>query len=417
LSTPLGSSSSRPRHPRRAARAVRCPRLPSIAVTHAASLTSPGVRSPFGFSCWDGSACAAMRPVCAASSRCACRTSSPRRRGTLVGWSKPCRPSARPSVGTPGPGWRPACRGRPVRPPGSAWSERLRYRPCPPDRRSASTRGPGGGVIALAPCWSSGRRLGSWICGRTARLRPSRPGSPRSPASGGVCRDRRDLDADGMRQGAPQAVQGVDRWPLVHTLRHALAAFLSHHRAAGQAAALGTAPVRLPLRSPGPVMRMYQGRRQRSTQGPLRAEAARASPRPTRRGLAGGPDTPRPGHAHGGYGPRPRYQPPDGLRRPAARRTARPHTTAMAAIGAGIDARHSRPAPPLVREGGRQQAALAREAGAGLDAFRPDGLPREDPAAARWRARRVASAGALAVHPLAGPLRLGTRCVQRWWPR
>ena len=153
----------------------------------------------------------------------------------------------------------------------------------------------------------------------------------------------------------------VEWWPLVHHLRHALEALLIDHRAAGQAAAIGTASVRLPLRSPGPVMRMYQGRRQSSTKGQLRTEAARARATPARRGLSGGPDAPRPGHAHRGYGPRPRYQPPDGLRRPVARPAAPPQTAAMAAISAGIAARRSRPDPPLAREGGRQQAALARD--------------------------------------------------------
>jgi transposase len=56
-----------------------------------------------------------------------------------------------------------------------------------------------------------------------------------------VCRDRSDLYADGIRRGAPQAVQVVDRFHLVQNLRQALEAFLSHHRPALQAAAMCTA--------------------------------------------------------------------------------------------------------------------------------------------------------------------------------
>jgi transposase len=90
-----------------------------------------------------------------------------------------------------------------------------------------------------------------------------------------VCRDRSDLYADGIRRGAPQAMQVVDRFHLVHNLRQVLEAFLIDHRAALQAAAIGTAQALLPLRSPEPVTRMYQGRRQSSTKGQLWAEAAR----------------------------------------------------------------------------------------------------------------------------------------------
>ena len=79
-----------------------------------------------------------------------------------------------------------------------------------------------------------------------------------------VCRDRSELYADGIRRGAPAALQVVDRFHLVHNLRQALEAFLIDHRAVLQAAAIGTAQALLPLRSPLPVTRMYQGRRQHS---------------------------------------------------------------------------------------------------------------------------------------------------------
>ena len=44
-----------------------------------------------------------------------------------------------------------------------------------------------------------------------------------------VCRDRSDLYADGIRRGAPGAVQVVHRFHLVHNLHQALEAFLINH--------------------------------------------------------------------------------------------------------------------------------------------------------------------------------------------
>ena len=76
-----------------------------------------------------------------------------------------------------------------------------------------------------------------------------------------VCRDRSDLYADGIRRGAPQAMQVVDRFHLVQNLRQAVEAFLSHHRPALQAAAVGTALALTLAAGPVAVRPMYQGRR------------------------------------------------------------------------------------------------------------------------------------------------------------
>ena len=56
-----------------------------------------------------------------------------------------------------------------------------------------------------------------------------------------VGRDRSDLYAEGIRRGAPEAVQVVDRFHLVQNLRQVLEAFLLDHRPALQAAAVATA--------------------------------------------------------------------------------------------------------------------------------------------------------------------------------
>jgi transposase len=76
-----------------------------------------------------------------------------------------------------------------------------------------------------------------------------------------VCRDRSDLYADGIRRGAPEAVQVVDRFHLVQNLRQALEGFLIDHRLVLQAAAVGTALAHMPPTGLVPVTPMYQGRR------------------------------------------------------------------------------------------------------------------------------------------------------------
>jgi transposase len=77
-----------------------------------------------------------------------------------------------------------------------------------------------------------------------------------------VCRDRSALYAEGIRRGAPQAVQVVDRFHLVKNLREAVEAFLHNQRAALQGAAAPTAQALTLVAGPGPVTSMYRGRRQ-----------------------------------------------------------------------------------------------------------------------------------------------------------
>lgn len=133
--------------------------------------------------------------------------------------------------------------------------------------------------------WRRGHRYGTILVNRAAHRvvdrRPDRSATTVAawlaapPTRTGVRRAQRDLDADGMRRGAPGAVPVVARCPLVHHLRQAREAFRRNHRTALQAAAIGTAPACLPRSRPRPRALMDRGRRQRSPQRQLRAEAAR----------------------------------------------------------------------------------------------------------------------------------------------
>jgi Transposase len=90
-----------------------------------------------------------------------------------------------------------------------------------------------------------------------------------------VCRDRSPRYADGIRQGAPDAVQVVNRFHLVDNLREAVEAFLRNQQGALQAAAARTAQALTPPGSPVPVTPMDRGRRRCPQPQPRRAEVAR----------------------------------------------------------------------------------------------------------------------------------------------
>jgi transposase len=132
--------------------------------------------------------------------------------------------------------------------------------------------------------WRRGHRYGTILVDllthRVVDLLPDRSSQTvaawlaRHPTITVVCRDRSPLYADGIRRGAPKAVQVVDRFHLVHNLRQALEAFLLNHRPALQAAAVGTAMALTPPTASLPVTPMYQGRR-RHPKPTQREEASR----------------------------------------------------------------------------------------------------------------------------------------------
>jgi transposase len=136
--------------------------------------------------------------------------------------------------------------------------------------------------------WRRGHRDGTILVDlttpRVVALLPDRSAATiaawlaRHPTITVVCRDRSELDADGIRRGAPQAVQVVDRFHLVQNLRQAVEAFLIDHRSALQAAAVGTAVALTPAVGPVAVRPMYRGRRR--SPKPAQPQAKRP-PQPT----------------------------------------------------------------------------------------------------------------------------------------
>jgi hypothetical protein len=88
-----------------------------------------------------------------------------------------------------------------------------------------------------------------------------------------VGRDRSALYAEGMRRGAPQAVQVVDRLHLVKNLREAVETFLPNQRPALQGATAHTAQALTQVAGLGPITPMYRGRHQGSHVQQQRREA------------------------------------------------------------------------------------------------------------------------------------------------
>jgi transposase len=110
--------------------------------------------------------------------------------------------------------------------------------------------------------WRRGRRFGTIICDlerhQVLALLPERSASSVAqwlqahPSVEIVCRDRSRLYAEGIRHGAPQAIQVVDRFPLVQNLGEVLERFFLRSRR--DLHALGTALHQSTELTPTPAM-------------------------------------------------------------------------------------------------------------------------------------------------------------------
>jgi len=119
--------------------------------------------------------------------------------------------------------------------------------------------------------WRRGRRYGTILVNladhRVIDLLPDRSADSvahwlaRHPSITVVCRDRSDLYAEGIRRGAPQAVQVVDRFHLVQNVREALESFLINQRPLLPVAAEQTAQALAPEGDTAPSIGMYRGKR------------------------------------------------------------------------------------------------------------------------------------------------------------
>ena len=177
--------------------------------------------------------------------------------------------------------------------------------------------------------WRRGQRYGTILVNledhRVLDLLPERSGESvaawlaQHPTVTIVCRDRSALYADGIRRGAPNAVQVVDRFHLVKNLRETVEAFLHSQRPALQTAAALTVQALTVVAGPVSAPSMYRGRRQCSQAWQQRQEAEQRQRHAAWvTYLRGHPHPARPGDFGHRDCPAARHQPPHGLCIPAA---------------------------------------------------------------------------------------------------
>jgi transposase len=133
--------------------------------------------------------------------------------------------------------------------------------------------------------WRRGHRYGTIVVNlethRVVDVLPDRSSDSvaqwlsQHPGITAVSRDRSDLYANGIAQGAPHAVQVVDRFHLVSNLREVLEAFFLAHPAALKQAAAQTAQVITQSVEAAPVTEMYRGRHHSPQTGLKRQERQR----------------------------------------------------------------------------------------------------------------------------------------------
>jgi len=201
------------------------------------------------------------------------------------------------------------------------------------------------------------------------------------PTIPGSRRERRALDAAGLRQGAPQASQVVDRVHRVATRRAAVEACRGTPRPALLAAAVRPAPARAAVAAPVPVTAM-DSRHTPLDSGPPAAPrgGAAAAAGPVGRTRGHPPRAVGAGDAGGDDRAATRWQPSHGVGRSAARH--RTSTAEPPAVWAGLAAVPPVWAPALAGRPHGPPAALAGDPGPGRSPRRPDGLARDHHAAA-----------------------------------